>query len=47
MKHFEYTQLDFQAFDIGLKAYQVTSHGKKTQQQTNLNHSLMANKVNL
>ena len=31
MKHFEYTQLDFQAFYIGLKVYQVTSHGKKTQ----------------
>ena len=31
MKHVYYTQLDFQAFDLRLKTYQVTSHEKKTQ----------------
>ena len=31
MKHFYNTQLDFQVFDLGLKAYQVNSHEKKTQ----------------
>ena len=29
MKHFQYTQLDFQAFDVGFKANQVIFRGKE------------------